>query len=68
MKLTQEKLAELAGVTSRTVQRIESGEHNVTIESLMLVARALKTDIPALFAPAQQRVKPRPGRPRRDGT
>ena len=39
--LTQEKLAELAGVQQSLIARLESGKHNPTLNTLRRVARAL---------------------------
>jgi transcriptional regulator with XRE-family HTH domain len=40
--LTQEKLAELADLNIRTVQKIEAGELNVLITTAIRLQRALK--------------------------
>jgi transcriptional regulator with XRE-family HTH domain len=40
--LTQEKLAELADLNIRTIQKIEAGELNVLITTAVRVQRALK--------------------------
>jgi transcriptional regulator with XRE-family HTH domain len=40
--LTQEKLAELADLNIRTVQKIEAGELNVLITTAIRIQRALK--------------------------
>jgi transcriptional regulator with XRE-family HTH domain len=40
--LTQEKLAELADLNIRTVQKIEAGELNLLITTAMRLQRALK--------------------------
>jgi transcriptional regulator with XRE-family HTH domain len=40
--LTQEKLAELANLNIRTVQKIEAGELNILITTAMRLQRALK--------------------------
>lgn len=41
MGLTQEKLASLAGVPRRTIVRIESGQKNTTVDTLISIAFAL---------------------------
>lgn len=46
-KLSQEQLALMAGLSVRTVQRIESGSR-ASIESLKSLASALETDISTL--------------------
>ncbi len=40
-KLSQEKLAELAGLDRKTVNRIEQGTHSTLIDHLLLIADAL---------------------------
>lgn len=40
-KLTQERLAENAGLDRKTVNRIEQGTHATLIDHLTLIARAL---------------------------
>jgi D-alanyl-D-alanine-carboxypeptidase/D-alanyl-D-alanine-endopeptidase len=46
---SQEKLAELSGVTVRTIQRIERGDVNSHMNTLKLLADALEVDIQALL-------------------
>jgi len=41
-QITQEKLAELADLNIRTVQKIESGELNVLITTLVRIQRGLE--------------------------
>jgi transcriptional regulator with XRE-family HTH domain len=41
-QITQEKLAELADLNIRTVQKIESGELNVLITTLIRIQRGLE--------------------------
>jgi transcriptional regulator with XRE-family HTH domain len=43
-KLTQERLAEQAGLDRKTVNRIEQGTHATLIDHLLLIADAL--DVP----------------------
>ena len=45
--LSQEQLAQMAGLNVRTIQRIESG-HNASTESLKCLASALEVDISTL--------------------
>jgi transcriptional regulator with XRE-family HTH domain len=45
--LSQEQLATMAGLSVRTIQRIESG-HNASVESLKSLASALEVDIATL--------------------
>lgn len=42
--LSQEKLAELAGLDRKTINRIEQGTHSTYLDHLLLIADAL--DIP----------------------
>lgn len=46
---SQEKLAELSGVTVRTIQRIERGDVNSHMNTLKLLADALEIDVQALL-------------------
>lgn len=61
---TQVQLAERMKVTMRYVQAIELGQQNLSLGSLLKVARALGVEVAVLFEKAQPRT-PRPGRPRR---
>lgn len=63
--LTQEQLAERAGVLPKYIQRIEWGRENLSIESLVNLANLLRTDVKALFEEPQTRRRRRPGRPRK---
>jgi transcriptional regulator with XRE-family HTH domain len=40
--MTQEKLAELADLNIRTVQKIEAGEINILVTTLLRIQQALK--------------------------
>lgn len=64
---SQEHLAEVAGLSGRTVQRIES-DGNASPESRMALAAALGVDAAALGLPATGAtpVAAQPARPRRD--
>jgi transcriptional regulator with XRE-family HTH domain len=44
-RLTQENLAEAAGLTTRTIEKIESGRHRPDEQTLRSLARALKIDV-----------------------
>lgn len=44
-RLTQENLADAAGLSTRTIEKIESGRHRPDEQTLRSVARALKLDI-----------------------
>ncbi len=48
--VTQERLAEGAGVDARYLQRIEAGEKNITIETLVKIANVLRVGVASLFA------------------
>lgn len=45
--LSQEQLAQMSGLSARTIQRIESG-HQASIESLKCLASVLEVDVPTL--------------------
>lgn len=44
-KLTQENLAEAAGLTTRTIEKIESGRHRPDEQTLRSIARAMQIDV-----------------------
>jgi transcriptional regulator with XRE-family HTH domain len=46
--LSQERLALEADISSKTVYRIEKGEHNPTLETLLAIARGLDITIQEL--------------------
>jgi len=65
--MTQEALAEKIGVPSRYLQKVERGEVNVTVATLLKFAHALDVEVPELMQRA--RLTPsRPGRPKRRQT
>ena len=47
--LSQEALADLAGLHTNYVGGIERGERNVGVKALFRIARGLKVDLAALF-------------------
>ena len=47
--LSQEELAETAGIDRKTVNRIEQGVHSVRLDNVWLLADALEVDIRDLF-------------------
>ena len=49
---SQERLAEIADVHRNFVGHVERGEQNVSIDSLVRFAAALKTSLASLFADA----------------
>ncbi|WP_270739834.1 helix-turn-helix domain-containing protein [Massilioclostridium coli] len=48
-KLSQEKLAELAGLHPTYIGQVERGEKNATIESIVKISSALKVSLSQLF-------------------
>jgi transcriptional regulator with XRE-family HTH domain len=60
---TQEHLAQVAGVTTRTVQRVESGE-GVQVDTLQALAAALDVDVPSLRFDALELIAQQLGVPR----
>ena len=58
--LTQEKYAELLKVAPRYLQRIEAGEENLTVDSLVKLAAKLKMT-PAEFFAMPERPRRRAG-------
>ncbi|MBQ0974579.1 helix-turn-helix transcriptional regulator [Streptomyces sp. RK31] len=44
-KLSQEKLAELAGLDRKTVNRIEQATHATSVDHLLLIADALRVPL-----------------------
>ena len=61
---TQEALAEELDVSAAYLQRVEAGAENLTVRSLVRLARHLAVDVQALFDPPASTGR-RPGRPRR---
>jgi transcriptional regulator with XRE-family HTH domain len=49
--ITQEELAQKAGVPQSSVARLESGEHNINIKTLILIAEALDTKLEIRLSP-----------------
>ncbi len=44
-RLTQENLADAAGLTTRTIEKVESGRHRPDEQTLRSIARAVKIDV-----------------------
>jgi len=53
--ISQEKLAEIAGLHRTYVGSVERGERNVTLSSLEVLAAALGVSVPYLLTPQQGR-------------
>ncbi len=49
MGLTQEDVADLMGVVTRYYQKIEAGEKNLTVETLVRLSTALEVKVRDLF-------------------
>jgi transcriptional regulator with XRE-family HTH domain len=60
--LTQEQLGEATGLSYRYLQDIERGRKNITVDTLVRLARALKAKPADLLRPARLG-KATPGRP-----
>ena len=60
MGLSQEKLAEKAGITYQYVSAVENGKENFTVGILESVAKALGTDVPSLVEKAYEDPTPIP--------
>ena len=57
MRLSQEKLAEAAGLNQTSISLLERGEHSPTLTTLESLAEALETTLTALVACAEARVR-----------
>lgn len=53
-KITQEKLAELASLNPRTVQKIEAGEVDILLTTILRLQRGLGCPIDELFGTAAE--------------
>ena len=52
--LTQEQLGELIGVNKSQISKLESNTRNVTVETILKVFRALKTNIKFTIEPVDE--------------
>ena len=52
LKITQERLAELVGVNPRTIQKIEAGNLNILVTTLVRIQAALECGWEELMATA----------------
>ena len=58
--LSQEELAQQAGISTRTLSRYELGERDLTLKVLWALTAALDMDAADVLAAAQKRVQKRP--------
>lgn len=63
--MTQEELADAAGLDVSTLRKVEHGERNVTMRTIVTVAGALGCETPAPLFESPSTPRARPGRPRR---
>lgn len=56
MDLSQEKLAELVGVTCQTIGMIEAGKYNPTLNLCLAICKALHKTLDELFWEEQQEI------------
>jgi transcriptional regulator with XRE-family HTH domain len=54
LRFTQEDVAHASGMAVRHYQKLEAGELNVTIRTLVRVARALRCDVSSFFVDHSQ--------------
>ena len=62
---TQEELAERLGVSIKYLQRLEAGDENLTLRSLVSLANGLDIAPSALIQRPRNAVARKPGRPRK---
>lgn len=53
LNYSQKELAELTGLTLRTIQRIESNEVNPSLHSIKVIGKALDTDFSKIKLPSE---------------
>lgn len=54
LKWTQENLAEAAGVTTRTIEKVESGRYSPSHQTLLSIARAINFDVNVFHKPTPE--------------
>lgn len=54
LRLSQEELADRAGLDRSFVGRVERGEQNASLNTLQRISQALGSDLDVLFATARQ--------------
>jgi transcriptional regulator with XRE-family HTH domain len=62
--ITQVVAAQRLGMVLDNYIKIERGKRNVTLHTVVRLARALEVEVLELFVPSRER-NPRPGRPRK---
>lgn len=55
--LTQENLADAAGLTVRTIQKVESGRHVPDVQTLRSIARGIGFDVTVFAKPTPEQEK-----------
>jgi len=58
LRLTQDMLAEMTGITKSYISNIENGKQNCTMEILFVLCAALKTSMAALFQSDAELINP----------
>ncbi len=54
LKMTQEKLGELADLNPKYIGEVERCEKTISVDSLARIAEALKVDLTVFFKPAPE--------------
>lgn len=62
LRLSQEELADRAGLDRSYVGRVERGEQNASLNTLQRISQALGSDLDVLFATARQLASEADGR------
>ena len=57
--ISQEKLAEILGVTYQQIQRYENGTNRLNVENIQFVARALSVSVSYFFEPDKILITPK---------